>query len=57
MTFAIITHVPHILEQNQYFAYAPYVREMNIWAKYANKLLIVAPKSNFQKTPINPYCL
>ena len=53
MTFAIITHVPHILEQNQYFAYAPYVREMNIWAKYANKLLIVAPKSNAQKTPID----
>jgi len=45
MTFAIITHVPHILEQNQYFAYAPYVREMNLWAKYANKLLIVAPIS------------
>jgi glycosyltransferase involved in cell wall biosynthesis len=53
MTFAIITHVPHILDQKQYFAYAPYVREMNVWAKYANKLLIVAPKSNFQKTPID----
>lgn len=53
MTFAIITHVPHILEQNQYFAYAPYVREMNVWAKYANKLLIVAPKSNSLKTPID----
>jgi len=53
MTFAIITHVPHILEQNKYFAYAPYVREMNIWAKYTNKLLIVAPKSNSLKTPID----
>lgn len=53
MTFAIITHVPHILEQNQYFAYAPYVREMNVWSKYANKILIVAPKSKFQKTPID----
>ena len=53
MTFAIITHVPHILEQNLYFAYAPYVREMNIWAKYANKLLIVAPKSNSPKNPID----
>lgn len=53
MTFAIITHVPHILQENQYFAYAPYVREMNVWAKYANKLVIVAPKSNSQKTPID----
>ena len=53
MTFAIITHVPHILDQNQFFAYAPYVREMNIWSKYANKLLIVAPKSNSLKSPID----
>ena len=53
MTFAIITHVPHILEQNQYFAYAPYVREVNVWAKYANKLLIVAPISESKKTPID----
>jgi len=53
MTFAIITHVPHILEQNQYFAYAPYVREINLWAKYANKILIVAPISESKKTPID----
>lgn len=53
MTFAIITHVPHILEQNQFFAYAPYVREMNLWVKYANKLLIVAPISESKKTPID----
>ena len=53
MTFAIITHVPHILEQNQYFAYAPYVREMNIWAKYVDKLILVAPKSKFRKTSID----
>ena len=53
MTFAIITHVPHILDQNQYFAYAPYVREMNVWAKYADKLLIVAPKSKSQKSLID----
>jgi glycosyltransferase involved in cell wall biosynthesis len=53
MNFAIITHVPHILEKNQYFAYAPYVREMNIWAKHVDNLIIVAPKSKFQKTPID----
>lgn len=53
MNFVIITHVPHILEQNQYFAYAPYVREMNIWIKGLDKITIVAPKANFQKTAID----
>ena len=43
MTFLIITHVPHILEGNTYFAYAPYVREMNIWIRNVDKLIIVAP--------------
>jgi glycosyltransferase involved in cell wall biosynthesis len=53
MTFAIITHVPHILEQNQYYAYAPYVREMNIWTKYVANVVLVAPLSNAKKTPID----
>lgn len=43
MNFLIVTHVPHILDQNHYFAYAPYVREMNIWIKQVDKLTIVAP--------------
>jgi glycosyltransferase involved in cell wall biosynthesis len=53
MLFAIITHVPHILEQNCYFAYAPYVREMNIWTKHVDKMIIVAPRSDSQKTAID----
>ena len=53
MTFSIITYVPHILEQNQYFAYSPYVREMNIWTKQVDKLIIVAPESKSGKTPID----
>ncbi|WP_316945182.1 hypothetical protein [Flavobacterium sp. ACAM 123] len=52
MIFAIITHVPHLFEGNQYFAYAPYVREMNIWTKQVEKLIIVAPKSTFLKSAI-----
>ena len=56
MNFVIITHVPHILEQNQYFAYAPYVREMNIWTKNLDKVTIVAPESKSKKTAIDsPY--
>lgn len=43
MVFCIITHVIHGFENDEYFAYSPYVREMNIWTKYVDKLLIVAP--------------
>lgn len=53
MNFVIITHVVHITEHNHYFAYAPYVREMNIWTKYVDKLIIVAPKSRSPKTSID----
>ena len=53
MKFAIITHAPHIVAQNQYFAYAPYVREMNVWAKQVAELIIVAPVSLFKKSEID----
>jgi glycosyltransferase involved in cell wall biosynthesis len=53
MTFAIITHVPHIIDSGRYFAYAPYINEMNIWSKSIDKLLIVAPKSTVEKSSID----
>ena len=53
MTFAIITHVPHIQEQFHYFAYAPYVLEMNIWTKGVDKVILLAPKSKATKTAID----
>jgi glycosyltransferase involved in cell wall biosynthesis len=53
MTFVIITHVPHIKVQNSYFAYGPYVREMNIWIKRADKVIIVAPKTTVATTVID----
>lgn len=43
MKFTIITHVNHIQNGGQYFGYAPYVREMNIWLKYVDEVTIVAP--------------
>ena len=43
MTFCIITHVPHGCLNGKYFAYSPYVREMNIWSKYVDKIILVAP--------------
>jgi len=43
MTFCIITHVSHGYQNDTYFAYSPYVREMNVWAKYVDKIILVAP--------------
>jgi glycosyltransferase involved in cell wall biosynthesis len=53
MKFVIITHVPHIIEDNDYFAYAPYVSEMNVWAKYMEELIVVAPIVKYEKTPVD----
>ena len=55
MTFCIITHVKHGLKNNSYFAYAPYVREMNVWSRYVDKIIIVAPLNLTQKTEIDDY--
>ncbi|WNM20267.1 glycosyltransferase [Flavobacterium capsici] len=43
MTFCIITHVSHGMDNGEYYAYSPYVREMNIWSKYVDKIILVAP--------------
>ncbi|PBJ13831.1 glycosyltransferase [Flavobacterium sp. ACN6] len=43
MKFIIITHVIHIEQANEFFGYAPYVREMNVWLKYVDQAIIVAP--------------
>tara|TARA_R110000850_G_scaffold30630_2_gene84244 strand:- start:93862 stop:94971 length:1110 start_codon:yes stop_codon:yes gene_type:complete len=39
----IITHAVHKKQSDQWFAYGPYVKEMRLWEKYADELLIVAP--------------
>lgn len=43
MRFLIISHVVHKISGENYFAYGPYVREMNIWLKYADKCILLAP--------------
>ena len=50
MKFAIITHAVHKNKGDDYFAYEPYVREMNLWLKYVDEVKIVAP---FSKEPIS----
>ena len=52
MKFVIITHVQHIKIDNQYFGYAPYIREMNIWMKYVDEVIVVAPLIDSELNPI-----
>ncbi|WPO79481.1 glycosyltransferase [Flavobacterium sp. KACC 22761] len=53
MKFLIITHVEHLKEGNHYFGYAPYVREMNIWFKYIDEVIIVGPLFKNKPTAID----
>lgn len=53
MTFAIFTHVDHFIKDDRYFGYAPYVNEMNLWSKYIDELVIVAPISKKELSSIH----
>lgn len=53
MRFAIITHVKHIQKDNQWLAYAPYVREMNLWFNFVDAVEVVAPKTDGSVTAIH----
>lgn len=47
MTFTIISHVLHKRNSSgEIGGYGPYIREMNIWLKYVDKLVVVAPIHN-----------
>ena len=46
MRFAVFTHAEHFEEENTYFSYSPYVREMNIWFEFVDEVLIIAPFKN-----------
>jgi glycosyltransferase involved in cell wall biosynthesis len=52
MNFLIVTHAEHKRNAAQQIGgYAPYVREMNIWAKHVDHITIVAP---LLKEPFSP---
>ena len=53
MNLLIISSVLHIKQENQFFGYAPYVCEMNIWAKHVSSITVVAPILNGQPTDID----
>jgi glycosyltransferase involved in cell wall biosynthesis len=51
--FVIITHVSHVCKKSEYWGYSPYIREMNIWLKYADEIIVVAPLSTGNPTAID----
>lgn len=53
MKFAIITHVPHLQDDSLLYAYAPYVREMNLWIQNVDEVLLVAPFSDSKPNAIH----
>ncbi|WP_299550069.1 glycosyltransferase [Seonamhaeicola sp.] len=46
MGFLVLTHVVHKKKGNDFYGYAPYVREMNLWFKYVDRVVVVAPLCN-----------
>ncbi|HET7360924.1 MAG TPA: glycosyltransferase [Salinimicrobium sp.] len=46
MRFTVFTHVLHKNRKTEYFGYAPYIREMNLWLKQFEEVEIVAPKDS-----------
>lgn len=53
MKFAIVTHVPHLKKNDQLYAYAPYVREMNLWNQYSDQVILVAPLKDLKPDSIH----
>jgi glycosyltransferase involved in cell wall biosynthesis len=54
--FLIVTHVRHGFFDGRFYAYGPYVREMNLWMKRFNKVVVIAPITNKARNPIDlPY--
>ena len=57
MTFTIISHVLHKRNsKGEIGGYGPFIREMNIWIKYVDNLIVVAPIQNTEFDAIDlPY--
>ncbi|MGB7842447.1 MAG: glycosyltransferase, partial [Salinimicrobium sp.] len=43
MRFTVFTNVQHKEREGKFYAYAPYIREMNIWLRHVEEVEVVAP--------------
>ncbi|CAH0334913.1 hypothetical protein FVB9288_00528 [Flavobacterium sp. CECT 9288] len=55
MRLLVITHVPHVHKDGRYYAYAPYVKEMNLWLKHCDTVTFIAPLQNERHTVIDTF--
>ena len=55
MVFCIVTHVEHIAYEGSYYAYAPYINEMNIWGANVNEIVLLAPQKKHTISPIHTF--
>lgn len=53
--FLILTHVNHFLKRESLVAYAPYVKEMNLWLAFVKKVEIVAPRARGKEDLLEQY--
>jgi glycosyltransferase involved in cell wall biosynthesis len=53
MTFCIISHVLHTKKDDRFFAYSPYVNEMNIWFQFVDTVIVVAPLEDYKLSAIH----
>ena len=53
MKFAVITHVKHHFHDGKFYAYGPYVREMNLWFTHVDEVLLIAPSNTETPSDIN----
>lgn len=49
MTLTIVSSTVHKVMDGTIYAYGPYVREMNVWIKYVDKVIVVAPLSQIKE--------
>lgn len=53
MKFLIVSHVIHKKNKDNYYGYAPYIKEMNLWLKYVDHVQIIAPLDDDELNPID----
>jgi glycosyltransferase involved in cell wall biosynthesis len=52
----VVTHVEHKIIEGKFFAYGPYVQEMNLWFSLVDEVLVIAPLGNKEISAIDlPY--
>ncbi|WAC01958.1 hypothetical protein N7U66_19290 [Lacinutrix neustonica] len=55
MKFLVVTNAPTLIQKGHYCAYAPYVREMDVWTDYVKAYKLVSPNQYSQELLTLPF--